>query len=444
MSWGDCLADAWDGATHAARSAANAVGSTAQAAYDWTRDKAAEGADYARDKAAQAVDYAGEKLAQGYDYARDKAIEGYDYAKSQAAKGYQAAADAAGRVVQGAERVGIEARYAQAAGPVAAAKRAYNKARKALGLTKAGGAVRECPAASDKCRRLADALAKAQLAQDAYDETPAPGKTIAGFQRLDPKRDKAELSRLLGTADPGRALHPVDSDFRASVYKRVNNGRTEYVMAFRGTQTSEDWMENLAQGTGQVGSGQSNPTKNQSYARAKKLATKLSVNARTVDADVSFTGHSLGGGMASAASAVTGRPAATFNAAGLHRNTVGGALPSPPAPVDAYFTPTDILNGVQDNGGAVLADLGARIAAAGAKIPWVKSKLHAAGLPDWVTSDDVLRQDKAPKAYGMRHPLPFPDGRPPPPLSGAGVIEGHSMPLVIAGIEQEQKDAGCL
>lgn len=44
--------------------------------------------------------------------------------------------------------------------------------------------------------------------------------------------------------------------------------------------------------------------------------------ARSLGGNVHFTGHSLGGGIASAAAIVTGGSAAVFNAAGVHSNTL--------------------------------------------------------------------------------------------------------------------------
>ena len=44
--------------------------------------------------------------------------------------------------------------------------------------------------------------------------------------------------------------------------------------------------------------------------------------------NIHFTGHSLGGGIASVAAIWTGGSATVFNAAGVHANTLGGYAPS--------------------------------------------------------------------------------------------------------------------
>ena len=442
MGWGSALAEAWSGASAAGRAAAQSIASSTRAAYDYTSSKAASAYDYSKQKITRGAAYARDAAERGFEATKDAAARAHAAVAQHAREAKQAAISGGKGALQGVTRGAIEARYLQGLGPAGAAKYAYAKAKEALGLNQAGSPVQGCPIKDKKCRDLEDALNKATIAEDTYNESPPPGTTVAGYQRLDPIADKAELSKLLETTDPGSVLQPGDSYFRASVYKRVKNGKVEYVMGFRGTATPEDWMENLAQGTGQVGPGRANPTKNQSYKRAMQLANLISRNAEREGATVSFTGHSLGGGMASAAAAFTRLPASTFNAAGLHPNTV--AFPKPPAPVDAYFSPTDILNGVQDNGASVLADIGTKIAATGAKVPWIKNKMIGAGLPEWAIGDDVAAQQKAPQAYGTRHPLPFPSGAKPPTLSKAGIIEGHSMPLVKEGIKQQQKNVGCI
>lgn len=77
------------------------------------------------------------------------------------------------------------------------------------------------------------------------------------------------------------------------------------MVAFRGTEGSlADWWNNIRQGTG-AGSSQ--------YSQAVDLAQQ--VHAAT-GGNVVFVGHSLGGGLATAAAAATGGRAVIFNAAG--------------------------------------------------------------------------------------------------------------------------------
>ena len=98
--------------------------------------------------------------------------------------------------------------------------------------------------------------------------------------------------------------------FNSGLYERTIDGKTEYAYVTQGTDPTSpmDWINNILQGAG-LGSlpGQ--------YDLSKKNAKLLD---RTLsDCELTFIGHSLGGGMASANAMVTGRPAVTFNAAGL-------------------------------------------------------------------------------------------------------------------------------
>ncbi|WP_197076861.1 hypothetical protein [Hymenobacter terrenus] len=71
--------------------------------------------------------------------------------------------------------------------------------------------------------------------------------------------------------------------------------------------------------------------------------------------DVETTGHSLGGGLASAGSVVTGTKSHTFNAAGLHARTVmrepysisRDTMRERAALIDAYRSTSDPLNNLQ-------------------------------------------------------------------------------------------------
>lgn len=400
MSWGAPFAAVWNAATDTAKGAAQAAAQTAKSAYDYTATKAVQAYEYTKAKAIAGAHYVKEKAVQGAIYARDKAVEGAVYAKEKAVQGYGLAKDAAGAAARGVGRAAIEARYYQALGPAGVAKLAYDKAREALGMDEAGSSVANCPACAAKCAKLQEALNKAEIAEDTYTDDGKTAGKVGGYDRLDPIKDADELKRL-GIFDPKEQLDPEESDFRASIYKRVVGGKTEYVVGFRGTAPREGLLNNLKEGANiredvTQALGLNSPGDRSAYDRAIKLATKVSRNARKQGASVSYTGHSLGGGMASAAAAQTGNPATSYNAAGLHPNTVGGRIPDDGGEVEAIFSPTDPLSLVQDN-----TDL--------------------------------------PKAHGKRHVVPFPDGG-----EVQNAKDTHGMRLVMEGIKQEQKDAKCL
>lgn len=99
-----------------------------------------------------------------------------------------------------------------------------------------------------------------------------------------------------------------ESGFKASLY--YNEKENIYILAFAGTENLKDWVTDIRQGVG-LDDG-----KRGQYRKAVELARKLQHKIKKEN--LVITGHSLGGGLASIASAVTGSNAYTFNAAGLH------------------------------------------------------------------------------------------------------------------------------
>lgn len=94
--------------------------------------------------------------------------------------------------------------------------------------------------------------------------------------------------------------------FEAHAYRYAKpDGSTGYVIAFGGSDDLHDWVFNNA--TDKLGIGASQ------YKQAVDMAREYV--AKYPGADLAFTGHSLGGGLASVASIATGQPATTFNAA---------------------------------------------------------------------------------------------------------------------------------
>jgi RHS repeat-associated protein len=97
------------------------------------------------------------------------------------------------------------------------------------------------------------------------------------------------------------------------------------------------------------------------YNQALDVAKKISANAKEQGFTVSFTGHSLGGGLASLGSFATGENANTFNAAGIHPLTAIRTLnrelletgdierrPTQDKLINAFFVKGEVLSRVQD------------------------------------------------------------------------------------------------
>jgi hypothetical protein len=139
------------------------------------------------------------------------------------------------------------------------------------------------------------------------------------------------------------ALKNERSGFEAAIYAATDAATR--AVAFAGTTFTSlaDWTTNLAQGMGMATT---------QYQEAVTLAK--AAKAAFGD-DLVLTGHSLGGGLASAAAAATGATAVVFNPAGVHANTYereGVAADSARAAagdgqVRSYVVAGEILNAVQ-------------------------------------------------------------------------------------------------
>jgi len=140
-------------------------------------------------------------------------------------------------------------------------------------------------------------LEKAALATVVYE----PGQTIDGWKRV-------------------QSFDDPDSGFKAAVFQR--EGSDEYVLAFAGTDmdSARDWRTNIGQAFGR---------NTRQYDLAAKTAREFQDQYGGNGAKLSLTGHSLGGGLTTVGTAVTGLPAVTFNPAGVHDNTLEGYKVNP-------------------------------------------------------------------------------------------------------------------
>lgn len=203
----------------------------------------------------------------------------------------------------------------------------------------------------------------------------------AGLEILD--RTKEDRLRELGVPDLViEKLNRLSSDsdqlpkgFTATVYRNYTAGPSSYLIAFAGTNNTEltDWINNASQA---VASG------SPQYSAAMDVGLGLRL-AEGVD-ELHATGHSLGGGLASAAVVWAGGiQGYTFNAAGLtidtiklHQNSFNMLLPlkdrryatdrydriaagSPE--VIAYYNHLDILSVIQDSTEHIPSAIGHRV-----------------------------------------------------------------------------------
>jgi len=101
----------------------------------------------------------------------------------------------------------------------------------------------------------------------------------------------------------------LDNGLKSALYERTIDGVTEYVYATAGTNDMKDVINDIVQPLG---------ISNQ-YRQAAENAKDLSRMLR--EKELTFVGHSLGGGEAALNAMVTERKAITFNAAGVSNIT---------------------------------------------------------------------------------------------------------------------------
>jgi len=168
----------------------------------------------------------------------------------------------------------------------------------------------------------------ADLAADVYVSARGEGKPPVGWTRASEHPEMLQaIAPTLDRKKIDEMLHPPGSGYRAEIYlpdKSVLGADAKPVLVFKGStgmivdpsapggkreSAAEDFLaNNVPQGLG---------LKTDYYDRAMTAAATLKSQGFPFE----IAGHSLGGGMASAAGAVTGVETTTFNAAGLHANT---------------------------------------------------------------------------------------------------------------------------
>lgn len=201
------------------------------------------------------------------------------------------------------------------------------------------GLVLPCRANCDQLRARQTQLERQKTEAALADAVYNRGGTMnlpPGYSRV---TDRAELAKLNLSPEmltpPGYKPDKNNAPF-AAVFRNDTTG--EYTVAFKGTSSGADWKQNAQQGIGL-------PTSY--YTQAEAIG---SVMAFSPMADkVKIVGHSLGGGLASAASRASGLPATTFNAAGLHKDTIASPRPSQ---IEAVYVRGELLRTAQMAPGA--------------------------------------------------------------------------------------------
>jgi len=144
----------------------------------------------------------------------------------------------------------------------------------------------------------------------------------------------------------GLKLNDPKTGFKSAIYEReikegAHRGEMDYVYSTAGTDGADgkDWKNNLQQ-----------PFNNSEQYKSS-IANAKALNENKEIKNLSFTGHSLGGGLAAANAYATGKNAITFNAAGVSSRTQPENSFSK---ITAYALSSDPLNTIQNNDPASL------------------------------------------------------------------------------------------
>ncbi|MDY4385122.1 PAAR domain-containing protein [Pectobacterium aroidearum] len=274
------------------------------------------------------------------------------------------------------------------------------------------------PGLADAAKRLAfnnDSILRAEAAQYVYSVDEFRRGVLDKLPKAPVGLDVLDTSLLPGLK--GAKFMDPDSGFGSALFKSAINGET--MLTYRGTNNAvtgvKDWLTNAGQGMG---------LETEQYKQAMYLAKQVK---EAISPPPVIVGHSLGGGLASAGVGVTGLPGYTFNAAGLHANTLsraGGAdLAKTASLIKTQAVDGEVLTMAQTYGKALIPGL---LSGAGALIGGT-----AGAVLGGVIGIAKLLEGGLPKASGDMMALPALGGSP---------IARHGMDQVIAGIESQKKE----
>ena len=262
----------------------------------------------------------------------------------------------------------------------------------------------------DACEEIADGQRYGNLARCVYGGVSCASPT--DWQLIDPANIGLQ-----------------ESDFHEGpfhAYLFYDLAKNEYVLSFRGTDDGWDWVDNLGQGLLGITTAQ--------YSKAMNLAEKLKVQLApnlATGATLVTAGHSLGGGLATAAALKIDAQAYVFNAAALSPDVAAANnltnYDDAASNVTLYYVEGEVLTTAQDLEPITI---------------WVR------GPYGWlipVTLD-------GPSAPGRRVQLPAPDATwtennlVPYPLLPAPLERSvlfHGMDAVLESLDEQSRELGC-
>ena len=225
--------------------------------------------------------------------------------------------------------------------------------------------------------------------------TPAEAARMAAHVYGDKKNGILTGGWKVSNRDFGIKLQDA-TGLKSQVYERTVKGKIEYTYATAGTEASlKDIGADLKQPLGD----------SQQYSSASSNAKKISnILGGT---ELTFTGHSLGGGEAALNALLTDRAAITFNAAGVGSLTkFGEGSWSTPfkseSKINAYIMSSDPLNSLQNTNS--YSDGGP---APGLFMPDVNGVRHILNPTDFSSKINGHSIDNMLKNFGVKDPSKY-------------------------------------
>jgi Protein of unknown function (DUF2974) len=210
-------------------------------------------------------------------------------------------------------------------------------------------------------------LASAVYENNAYGGTPEGWRAINEkdiADRLGVAPDDPKVSDWFRKNLGGKYAQEGDDtkqqEFKAEIY---TDGKGNFVLAYRGTaEGGPDWDNNFQQARGLTTDGDKDKFSGTAVSTAKEFLKMFGQpDASGRPTNLAMVGHSQGGGLAAMGSVATGVPAVTFDASGIHPNTLyriqvtlGEARKyAENGGIRAYSLKDDALTNVQESKGIV-------------------------------------------------------------------------------------------
>jgi RHS repeat-associated protein len=227
---------------------------------------------------------------------------------------------------------------------------------------------------------------------DGREPTPAEAARMAAHVYGDKKNGILTGGWAVSSRDFGLTktdLNNTSTGLKSQVYQRMKaDGNLEYTYATAGTEAS--WKD--------VGADVKQPLGlSKQYAKSVDNAKTISDKLSETNSELTFTGHSLGGGEAALNALLTDRKAVTFNAAGVSDITkfAEGTWKTPfksESKINAYIMATDPLNLLQNSSPAM---------------PDVNGKRHYLAPTDGSSIYNGHSMDNVLKNFGVKKPEEF-------------------------------------